>query len=68
MYGIKLNESNSKKFSDGTNFEFDVPQASVLGYLLFNIDMIVLFYESGNFFNLFDVHTTCPCLYYIMSA
>ena len=35
----------NKNFSDRTDIEFNVPQSSVLGLLLFNIDMIDLFYE-----------------------
>ena len=38
---IKINED----FSDRTDIEFGVPQVSVLGLILFNINMIDLFYE-----------------------
>ena len=38
---IKINE----KFSDRTDIEFGVPQGSILGPILFNINMIDLFYE-----------------------
>ena len=38
---IKINES----FSDRTDIEFGVPQGSILGPILFNINMIDLFYE-----------------------
>ena len=38
---IKINGN----FSDRTDIEFDVPQGSILGSILFNINMIDLFYE-----------------------
>ena len=38
---IKINE----KFSDRTDIEFGVPQGSILGPILFNTNMIDLFYE-----------------------
>ena len=38
---IKINEN----FSDRTDIEFGVPQGSILGPILFNINMIDLFYE-----------------------
>ena len=38
---IKINGS----FSDRTDIEFGVPQGSILGPILFNINMIDLFYE-----------------------
>ena len=36
---------NQKKFSDRTGIEYGVPYTSVLGTLLFNINMINIFYE-----------------------
>ena len=38
---IKINEN----FSDRTDIEFSIPQGSILGPILFNINMIDVFYE-----------------------
>ena len=67
MYTYLLNRTQRIKinnnFSDTTDIEFGVPQGSVLGPLLFSIDMIDLFYrcEDFNVTSYADDTTTHSC-------
>ena len=56
---IKINEN----FNDRTDIEFGVPQGSILGPILFNINMIDLFYkcEDSNVANYADDTTPYSC-------
>ena len=56
---IKINDC----FSTRSNIEYGVPQGSILGPLLFNINMIDLFYESeeNDIANYADDTTLCSC-------
>ena len=56
---MKINEN----FSDRTDIEFGVPQRSILGPILFNINMIGLFYEceDSNVIRYADDTTLCSC-------
>ena len=54
---IKINEN----FSDRTDIEFSVPQGSILGPILFNINMIDVFYEDSNVASYADNTTPYSC-------